>query len=66
MVYEGREMIVSKGVDSDGDLKLIDAVQSGVLAIAKALEVNEGADLSELWPPEGAKKAIGGALAVKC
>jgi len=41
VIYEGREMIVSKGVDSDGDLKLIDAVQSGALAIAKALEVNE-------------------------
>jgi len=40
VIYQGREMVVSKGVDSDGDLKLVDAVQTGVLAIAKALEVN--------------------------
>ena len=32
--------VLGKGVDSDGDLKLVDAVQTGVLAIAKALEVN--------------------------
>ena len=41
MIYQGREMVVSVGVDSDGDLKLVDVVQTGVLAIAKALEVNE-------------------------
>ena len=34
-------MVVSVGVDSDGELKLVDVVQTGVLAIAKALEVNE-------------------------
>ena len=42
VIYEGREMVVSQGVDSDGDLTLRDT--AGVLAIAKALEVNEGAD----------------------
>ncbi|EOD11632.1 hypothetical protein EMIHUDRAFT_214494 [Emiliania huxleyi CCMP1516] len=40
VIYQGREMVVSVGVDSDGDLKLVDIVQTGVLAIAKALEVN--------------------------
>ena len=41
VIYQGREMVVSVGVDSDGDLQLVDVVQTGVLAIAKALEVNE-------------------------
>ena len=40
VIYQGREMVVSQGVDSDGELKLVDVVQTGVLAIAKALEVN--------------------------
>ncbi|EOD22412.1 hypothetical protein EMIHUDRAFT_255107 [Emiliania huxleyi CCMP1516] len=40
VIYQGREMVVSVGVDSDGDLKLVDVVQTGVRAIAKALEVN--------------------------
>ena len=40
VIYQGREMVVSVGVDSDGELKLVDVVQTGVLAIAKALEVN--------------------------
>ncbi|EOD35793.1 hypothetical protein EMIHUDRAFT_227352 [Emiliania huxleyi CCMP1516] len=38
VVYQGREMVVSEGVDSDGELKLAD--RTGILAIAKALEVN--------------------------
>ncbi|EOD14300.1 hypothetical protein EMIHUDRAFT_246280 [Emiliania huxleyi CCMP1516] len=40
VIYQGREMVVSVGVDSDGELQLVDVVQTGVLAIAKALEVN--------------------------
>jgi len=38
VIYQGREMVVSVGVDKDGDLKLEDP--TGVIAIAKALEVN--------------------------
>ena len=38
VIYEGREMTVSKGVDKDGDLKVVDL--SGMLAMSKALEVN--------------------------
>ena len=39
MFYKGREMTVSKGIDSDGEMKMVDL--TGVNAIAKALEVNE-------------------------
>ena len=39
VIYQGREMVVSKGVDSDGELKLSDV--TGVLAIADALKINE-------------------------
>ena len=38
VVYEGREMVVSKGKDSDGDIKMIDV--SGVKALADSLAVN--------------------------
>ena len=38
VVYQGREMIVSKGVDRDGDLKMVDL--SGVIALADALKAN--------------------------
>ena len=35
MVYEGREMTVSKAPDSDGDIKMVDL--SGFLAFAASL-----------------------------
>ena len=38
VVYQGREMIVRQGVDSDGELKMADL--SGVVALADALTVN--------------------------
>ena len=38
VVYQGREMIVSKGVDSDGEMKMIDV--SGVVALSAALKTN--------------------------
>ena len=38
VVYQDREMIVSKGVDSDGDLKMSDP--SGITALADALKAN--------------------------
>ena len=65
VIYEGREMVVSQGVDSDGDLKLRDT--AGVHAIAKALEVNGVLTDLNLYDnkigPEGGV-AIGKALAV--
>jgi hypothetical protein len=39
VTYEGREMIVSKGKDRDGDIRMIDGGQSGVKAIAEAIRV---------------------------
>ena len=38
VMYQGREMIVSMGVDSDGELKMVDL--SGVIALADALKAN--------------------------
>ena len=38
VVYQGREMTVSEGIDSDGELTVADF--SGVLALADALKVN--------------------------
>ena len=38
VVYKGREMIVSKGVDGHGDMKMIDL--SGVVALSEALKTN--------------------------
>ena len=38
VMYEGREMVVSKGKDSDGDIKMID--MSGVKPLAYSLVVN--------------------------
>jgi len=38
VLYEGREMVVSMGKDSDGDIKMID--MSGVKALADGLAVN--------------------------
>ena len=38
VVYQGRKMIVRKGVDSDGELKMVDL--SGVTALADALKAN--------------------------
>ena len=38
VIYQGREMVVSVGVDSEGELKLSDV--TGVLAIADALKMN--------------------------
>ena len=38
VVYQGREMIVSKGVDGDGEMKMIDL--SGVVALSGALKTN--------------------------
>ena len=47
VIYEGRKMIVSKGKDRDGDIKMkpVDWVQ-GINAIADALRVN--ASLTEV------------------
>ena len=38
VMYQGREMTVSKGVDRDGDLKMIDL--SGVFAFAEMIKSN--------------------------
>ena len=38
VIYQGREMTVSKGIDSDGDLKMVDF--SGVVAFAEMLKSN--------------------------
>ena len=38
VVYQGREMTVSVGVDSDGELKMVDL--SGITALADALKTN--------------------------
>ena len=38
VVYQGREMIVSKGVDRYGELKMVDL--SGITALADALKAN--------------------------
>ena len=46
VIYQGREMTVSKGVNFGGDLKMIPADLPGVRAIADALKVN--AVLTEL------------------
>ena len=39
VIYQGREMVVSEGVDSDGELKLIDL--SGFAALAESLTMNK-------------------------
>ena len=39
VIYQGREMVVSKGVDSDGDLQMIDL--SGLAALAGSLKMNK-------------------------
>ena len=38
VIYQGREMTVSKGIDRDGDLKMADF--SGVVAFAEMLKSN--------------------------
>ena len=38
MAYQGREMVVSKGVDNDGDMKMMDF--SGIAALAEGLQHN--------------------------
>mgnify|MGYP001473868519 CR=1 FL=1 len=38
VIYQGREMTVSKGIDSDGELKMVDL--SGVLVFADMLKIN--------------------------
>ena len=38
VMYEGREMTISKGKDSDGDIKMIDL--SGVKALADGIAVS--------------------------
>ena len=38
VIYQGREMTVSKGVDSDGDMKMVDL--SGVFALAEMIKSN--------------------------
>ena len=48
VIYQGREMTVSKGVDRDGELRMKDF--AGVVAIAEALKVNavmKNLDLSQ-------------------
>ena len=65
VIYEGREMTVSKGVDKDGDLKVVDL--SGMLAMSKALEVNRvltTLDLSRNDLDDEAGKAMFKALEV--
>ena len=39
VVYEGREMVISKGKDNDGEIRMID--MSSVKALADSLTVNE-------------------------
>ena len=42
VIYEGKEMIVSKAPDSDGDIKMKSIIDlSGVLAIAEVLKTNK-------------------------
>ena len=36
VVYEGREMVVSKGVDSDGELKMIDMNDATIVQLQEA------------------------------
>ena len=38
VMYQGREMVVSKGVDDDGELRMIDT--SGITALADTLKTN--------------------------
>ena len=38
VTYEGREMVISEGKGSDGDIKMID--MSGIKALADSLAVN--------------------------
>ena len=38
VMYQGREMVVSKGVDDDGELRMIDI--SGITALADTLKTN--------------------------
>ena len=38
VIYQGREMTVSKGIDNDGELKMAD--YSGVIAFAEMLKSN--------------------------
>ena len=39
VIYQGRGMVVSKGVDDDGELKMIDF--SGIASLAEALKLNK-------------------------
>ena len=40
VIYQGREMVVSKDIDRYGELKMYDF--SGITAMAEALKVNKG------------------------
>ena len=40
VIYQGREMTVSKGIDVDGELQLLMADYSGVIAFAEMLKSN--------------------------
>ena len=41
VIYQGREMVVSKGVDSDGELKMKPVADlSGITALAEALKLS--------------------------
>ena len=37
-MYQGREMVVSKGIDRDGEMKMVDS--SGIAALAEGLKHN--------------------------
>ena len=36
VVYQGREMVVSKGIDTDGDLKMIDMNDAAIVQVKQA------------------------------
>ena len=38
VMYQGRELTVSEGIDYDGDMKMVDS--SGILALAQTLKSN--------------------------
>jgi Ran GTPase-activating protein (RanGAP) involved in mRNA processing and transport len=71
VMYQGREMIISKGKDSDGEIKMKPVTQdlSGIKAVADALRVN--ASLTDLsvadnnLGPEGAQAIAEGVKASK-
>ena len=39
VAYQGREMVVSKGVDSDGELKMVDMNDATIVQLKQAAHV---------------------------